>query len=106
MAKLAVIGPNLRDQSKGGIHVHAFGCKDTKKAEYHHVAHDVLNAVEINSYAELADYVYPHSDFGWNYEDDFEVSEWLGDVYEFPCVPDLPMRVTQRTGTFADLLLP
>ena len=31
MSRLTVIGPNLRDQSKGSFHVHDAGCMDIKR---------------------------------------------------------------------------
>lgn len=90
--RVVIIGPNLLDQSKGGMHVHAEGCADTKKSQYRLHQADLKFAYEVKSQADIAMSVYDPGDFGYDAEDDDEVNGYLGDIYIFPCASGLPFR--------------
>lgn len=98
MAKLTIVGPNLPDQSKGNLHVHAADCKDLTRGQYRQVSahekhteeHDSLRSVVDSFYGPDAGSFYVET-----YGDNVPVDVWreyLGDFYIAPCV-DLPDEV-------------
>ncbi|SRR6266704_643840 len=82
-AQLVVIGPNLLDQSKGGMHVHAYGCADTHKAEYRFHDIDTSTPYDFGSEREVVEFVYPPSDF--DYDPETELASYADDIYFYPC---------------------
>lgn len=87
MQRLYVVGPNLRDQSKGSFHVHAVGCRDMIRMGARDP--EFLNAtpVEFKTLVEVAEYVY---DNGIMAEDETG-ADYLFDFHFAPCVK-LPVR--------------
>lgn len=90
--KVIVVGPNLRDQSKGQYHAHAAGCADLKKAIYSIHREDLAYPVEVSSIYEIVEFVY--SDFldeDSNYADDPSLTwEDIHEIHFFPCTDALP----------------
>lgn len=95
MASVAIVGPNLLDQTKGDFHVHAAGCRDLKKAEYRLHRRDTDNALEVGSVKDVIEYIYadiidqdiqegniPDTEDAWE--------NYLVSVHFFPCTDDLP----------------
>jgi len=86
--KVTIVGPNLRDQSKGGFHVHAAGCADLK----HYGRNgkfggevDEYSTIDATSKKECVEFVYAdHIDEGMSYESGRD------DLYFMPCCRDLP----------------
>lgn len=84
--RVTICGPNLRDQSRGDMHVHAADCADlvrgaAREPEY-------LNGwtTDAASRVEVCDDIYPPEDF------DCESGEYLSSLHFFPCCADLPER--------------
>lgn len=78
---VTIIGPNLRDQSKGTFHVHAAGCADLKRLAHREPeAAEYPLTFEAESLTEVCDEVYPPEDF------EYESGEYLFDFYIAPCV--------------------
>jgi len=76
---VVIVGPNLRDQSKGEFHVHAAGCADLKRNR--NLKHENQSmTLEAGSLVEIVDYVYPPGDF------DCEAGEFLSEFHVAPCV--------------------
>lgn len=100
--KIEIVGPNLVDQSKGSFHVHAAGCADLNKRQYHSNRNieQYLWIIEAESQQEIVEEVY--SDF-LPTNDDGEPTTWLDyadDVYIFPCVK-LPEEVRQCPPSYS-----
>jgi hypothetical protein len=80
---LYVVGPNLRDQSKGSFHVHAEGCRDMQRMAKRDQEFQVEldnGAVEFDSLTGVVDYCYPPGDF------ECESGEYMSDFHFAPCV--------------------
>lgn len=90
--EVAICGPNLRDQSKGQLHVHALGCADLAKGavrepEYReHLRMDL----DADDRREVVEAVYPPEDFGYTWEDDGEM--YLSEFHFFPCCDALAVE--------------
>ena len=84
---VAIIGPNLIDQSKGTFHVHRFGCADTRKAQYRLNREDLKHPITVDSRAEVVEYIYPASDF--DYDPKTESEPYAQDIYFYPCTEGL-----------------
>src|SRR6266705_1260738 len=74
---------NMLDQSKGGMHVHAYGCADTHKAEYRFHDIDTSTPYDFGSEREVVEFVYPPSDF--DYDPETELASYADDIYFYPC---------------------
>lgn len=89
--KLHVVGPNLRDQSKGSFHVHAHGCGDMSRMARRdpEFAYELIHghAVEFNTLVEVAEYVYDNGIM----EDGETGADYLHDFHFAPCVK-LPVK--------------
>lgn len=89
--KVTIIGPNLSDQSKGQMHVHAAGCKDIDRdpKHYGYASAAPHMEVEANSVQDVCEFVYAdHMDEN----PDGPYSVWQGYVDEFhfaPCCDEL-----------------
>jgi len=80
--KVAVFGPNLRDQSKGQFVVHAKGCGDIAKAARQDPEFRNPYVFTATSMTEIADNTYAdHIDGG-----EMEPGEGLSDHHFCPCV--------------------
>lgn len=77
---LAVVGPNLRDQSKGTFVVHAAGCSDLHKLRFEE--QDATTSYK--SLREVVENIYPPDQFEWRRGPD-DSSYW-NDIHFFPCV--------------------
>jgi hypothetical protein len=86
--QVSIFGPNLRDQSRGDIHVHAEGCADIARMACREPEYATGWSMEAASRVEVCDAVYPPEDFGC------EPGEYLGELHFFPCCDGLPVRVT------------
>lgn len=91
--KVAVCGPNLRDQSRGQFHIHAVGCADLNRTrrepEYEHAW-----TVEVNTRKDIVLAIYEPEDFEYDAD-----SEWqnFDDMFVFPCVKGLVDENSVRT---------
>jgi hypothetical protein len=97
MPRVAVIGPNLYDQTKGSFHVHAEDCGDIK----HYGRHRKFGGdydpkydnIDAETYADVAIYVYDNGILdemqydGTTFEE--AVNECLTDFWFAPCVKGL-----------------
>jgi hypothetical protein len=83
---LYVIGPNLRNQSKGSFHVHDATCADVARMAHQDPAYaeELHNgaAHEFNSQVQVAEYVYDNGIMG----DDETGADYVHDFHFFPCV--------------------
>jgi hypothetical protein len=82
---VTVIGPNLRDQSKGSFHVHAAGCADIKRSARRDPEFENGWDIDAENLTEVVDAVYPPEDFGC------ESGEYLDEFHIAPCVK-LPVQ--------------
>ena len=82
MTKLTILGPNLRDQSKGSFHVHAAGCADLGR----HRGEESYTA-EFDSIDEVVDLFYEDI-MAEELENHGEVNRsWYdNDFHVLPCV--------------------
>jgi hypothetical protein len=78
--KVTIIGPNLRDQSKGEFHIHAAGCADIARQAKRDRAFEEGWTIEAETLTEVCDEVYPPEDF------DCEPGEYLSSFHVAPCV--------------------
>lgn len=80
--RIAVAGPNLRDQSKGTFHVHAADCADLRRTsdEPEYANADVFEA---ESLVEVCDRFYPPAEF------ECESGDYVDDFHVFPCCKEL-----------------
>lgn len=90
--KVAIIGPNLLDQTRGGIHIHKFGCADTHKREYRFHRADTKHAVDVDTRNECVTYVYDPGDFDYDEDNANEIEAYASDIYFYPCTNDLPWK--------------
>jgi hypothetical protein len=81
--QVTICGPNLRDQSKGEMHVHAAGCADLVRGAGREPEYRNGWTVDASTRAEVSDHVYPPEDFGC------ESGEYVGELYFFPCCAEL-----------------
>lgn len=110
--EIVVIGPNLRDQSKGSFHVHAAGCADIKRNYRQEIAEGVIDtpweaqdrmAVVASMYGLKAGGFYDERP-----EDAraLTLSEFLeglmGEFHFAPCVNALPLRATGHLESMSD----
>jgi hypothetical protein len=77
--RVTIIGPNLRDQSKGTFHVHAEGCADIARSARRDPAFRDGWTIEAASATEVSDAVYPPEDFGG------ESGDNVSDFHFAPC---------------------
>ena len=85
--QVAVCGPNLRDQSKGQLHVHASDCADLKRSnepEYQHAW-----VFEAGSKDIVIQEIYPPDQFEYDPKDPIDYGPYVEEVYFFPCTKDL-----------------
>ena len=80
--KVSVMGPNLRDQSKGTFHVHKAGCFDLARDRNYHDT-DPPITFDADSRVDVCDTVYDPGDF------QCESGEFLFDFHFAPCVDAL-----------------
>jgi hypothetical protein len=88
MMWVTVLGPNLRNQSHGSIHVHAARCGDIDRSQYSGVDRWTT---ETESRRQIVEDEYPPGDFEWSDGPD-DRSYW-DDVWFAPCLKDLPREV-------------
>lgn len=83
--KVAILGPNLRDQSKGQFHVHAAGCADLHKSVYRGVprSDEDFSSIEEIAKEMFIDFLDENGE-GWE-----EMAR--EDLYVLPCC-ELPYR--------------
>jgi hypothetical protein len=62
--QVSIFGPNLRDQSRGDIHVHAEDCADIARIARREPEYATGWSMEAASRVEVCDAVYPPEDFG------------------------------------------
>lgn len=80
-----IIGPNLRDQSKGSFHVHAAGCADIARR---YQGDDGAGIdIEVASRCDAAAYIY---DNGIMEENGDSPADYLFDFHFAPCCASLP----------------
>lgn len=86
--KITICGPNLRDQSKGQLHVHASWCHDLVRRANREPEYRNGWTIEVKSLREIVTAVYDPGDF--NYDEASEWRDYSHDIYVFPCVSTLP----------------
>lgn len=88
---LYVVGPNLRDQSKGSFHVHDANCGDMQRMARRDSAFAMElrdgRPVEFKTQVEVAEYVYDNGIM----TDDETGEDYLFDFHFAPCVK-IPVR--------------
>jgi hypothetical protein len=88
--KVYVIGPNLRDQSKGQFHVHAAGCADVKRMARREPAYrDELEhgPVDLPTMEAVGRHMY---DNGIMSEEETGL-DYLSEFHFFPCCETMPL---------------
>ncbi len=92
--KVAIIGPNLYDQSKGSFHVHTASCRDGKNGRKYPLIY--RHEVEVDSRHDVAEFIGEDflSDYGIEPGSqeafDYIESDWVPEFYFHGCVSDLP----------------
>lgn len=84
---VTICGPNLRDQSKGDLHVHAADCGDLRRGAIREPAYHDGWTIEAGSYAEVVQEVYPPEDFNYDPE---EAHLYADTLWFAPCTAGLP----------------
>lgn len=87
--KVTIIGPNLRDQSKGSHHVHAAGCADIQRTALRDPAYRVGWTIEATSEQQVVTDVYDPSNFQYDPNDWDDYAAYRGDIHFFPCCDGL-----------------
>lgn len=89
--RVAIAGPNLRDQSKGTFHVHSADCADLKRTNKEPEYADAW-VIDASGYRDVTFAVYADhiAENFWETEDidkltDDEISSYINDFYYFPC---------------------
>lgn len=83
---VTICGPNLRDQSKGEMHVHAAGCADLVRGAAREPEYRSGWTMEAATQLEISHEIYPPEDF------DLDPELVEGSIYFFPCCATLPIR--------------
>lgn len=86
---VTILGPNLADQSKGSIVVHAAGCSDIAKVRGFSGPADAWTT-DFASKREIVEDCYPPDQFEWS--DGPNDQNYWGDIHFAPCVK-LPKEV-------------
>lgn len=94
--EVTIIGPNLNDQSKGQMHVHAAGCSDIKR-DKNYRGHTPWT-VSARDLLDVAQDVYPPSDFDWDPTDDDDASTYTSEFHVAPCVKFPQPSLTNNTN--------
>jgi hypothetical protein len=86
--KVRIVGPNLRDQTKGTFHVHADGCADlTKYGPGRRFGGDLAGEretlLDAASEIDVVEFVYADQ---LAENPDVEAEEWISDFHFAPCV--------------------
>jgi hypothetical protein len=89
--KVWILGPNLNDQRKGNFIAHADDCGDIQKDERKNPG-AFGDVVEVESRTDVAAFVYPPSDFGWDPTDDDDAESYIADINFQPCLRNLTRR--------------
>jgi hypothetical protein len=90
---VVVIGPNLRDQSKGQFRVHELHCADVHK-DLRLTEEQPWDLDEMPSRMAVVEELYPSNDFGYDPTDADDRRLYLEDVWFAPCLKSLPVEVT------------
>lgn len=99
--KVAIIGPNLYDQSKGTFHVHTASCRDGKNGRKYPLSY--RHEYEAASRFDVAESVYSDHAGDYGYEpgsaeyDDY-IADTVIDFYFHGCVADLPDRAAEEAS--------
>lgn len=87
--RVAVIGPNLRNQSKGQFHVHTEFCSHHLPMALSEPEYANPQIFEASSCTEVVDAIYPPDEYERDMGDPIECAAYMRDFYFFPCVKDL-----------------
>lgn len=90
--KVAICGPNLRDQSRGQFHVHTVDCKDLTRMQKQEPEYLPGHRMEfdVESKQQAVEYVYcDHIDENEGNPPWDTWTAYLDEFYFFPCVKDL-----------------
>lgn len=88
MTKIVVVGPNLRDQSKGNFRAHADGCRDLTKDL--RLTQEPPWSFDADSRVGVAAEIYPPEEFGWSSDASGEWEAFVNDIWFAPCLKQLP----------------
>jgi hypothetical protein len=95
--RVTIVGPNLRDQSKGTFHVHAEGCADIARNARRDPAYADGWTVEVASQDDVVLEVYgpDAGDFDFNPDDADDRAFYRSDFHFLPCA-SLPVEGTTQ----------
>ncbi len=92
--KVTVCGPNLPDQRKGDLHVHASACPDLNRGQYRRLPKHLVHTLDVGSMQEVVEFMFPPDDFEWDPADENEWSRYRDEFAWFPCIQGkLPGRL-------------
>jgi hypothetical protein len=100
--KVAVFGPNLRDQSKGQFHVHAAGCADIAKT----AKRDAAYGEDYAWYMDIAckdDAVHEAYSDMIDSNDCNPIEDYRSDFYFFPCCGNLSQTNEEASAPTSEL---
>lgn len=102
--KVTIIGPNLRDQSKGTFHVHAAGCADIAKMAKRDPAYRDGWNVDVDSCESVVLDVYGPDAGSFDLDPDNreDIDQYMSEFHFAPCTTDLPTYkedITMSTKT-------
>lgn len=87
--KVTIIGPNLRDQSKGDMHVHAAGCADIARMVGREPEYANGWEIEAESVKDVVTAVYDPSEFQYDADDPDDLDPYITSIRFFPCTESL-----------------
>lgn len=87
--RVAVIGPNLRDQSRGQLHVHNEFCNHHLQMALTEPEYANPQIFEADTRQEVVEEIYPPDQFEYDPADNDDYEAYLNEFYFFPCVKDL-----------------
>lgn len=96
--EVVILGPNLRDQSRGDFHVHASGCSHLRRPEYRGIS---AYPITIQERVDVAEFIYDdhlgdHGIQEGTPEAKAFYEESLGDLYFLACAEALFCRVERK----------
>jgi len=97
---VTIVGPNLRDQSKGTFHVHAEGCRDLTRLARSEP--EVRNGwtIRADSIRDIVEAVYDPDCFQYDPASEEEYAPYVQDFHFAPCVivPDESEIIGERNA--------
>lgn len=88
--RVTIIGPNLRDQSKGQLHVHAEGCADIRRMARREPEYQHGWTIEAKAQRDVVEATYDPGDFEWDPKEDYGM--YRSEFHFFPCCSSLTVE--------------